>query len=334
MSNPVCEEFEELFQKYDDFINMYEHFKKTSKTEEILDAFKFSFSIEKITTNFIEKSMFDSFLEALCLWHKNQGKYICYNSQLYASACDYLFLKIFRTCSNIECCDVAIRIYTSMIQRERFENLLEKFILDTKSCEAISDFTLLNSPNKLSNNLLLSIWSKAYSRGFKSDLQDILNYKLNDDDVISKIPKQLAILSIQTDIPSEIAIKNMILEGIQLNMKNRNELSENFWYALLKHTKLDDLIQICKQYFSFLEGLLDFILYIGSRMSFKCVIDQYIYNNEAEINLYSKITSDDIIKILKGLVSSSETIKTYVNKQIKNVQTETGCKLWSIYCSF
>lgn len=322
-------DIEDVFIKFDYFLNIYERDYKTVTAEEILSIFKCSLFIENSAKKFNDIDLLNKFLEAFHLWHEKKNKFKVYESNLFIFACDYSLEKLFKSKISINSLDIAIRIYSSMHSQERFQGFLEKYLKTQLSFKAIKNFVLANNEtDTFACKIILTVWTEYYNMNLLTDLENLIEYSLTDYRLNHIILKHITILNLNTTNKSEEAVKKLILEQLETHMKVRNKLMENFWMIIFFEINPIILSNVCNYYSSFLDLLFKFIIYVGSMMNLVCVNDKYKWvNNNQHVTFCPKITYANLISFNKSILIHDNVIE-FAHNTIKNMRNNVECKIW------
>ncbi|KAK9870982.1 hypothetical protein WA026_009942 [Henosepilachna vigintioctopunctata] len=334
MQSVIVQDINELISSFDLFINTYENFKQYTavhSTEEIKNSFKLANFIELIVSSFSTENTLTKLMDVLNKHYKNQGKTFCYNSEFFRTACDHL-LKIFFSYQSmdINTIDICVRMYTTLLPKERFQKLLSDLLVKSASYEAIMDFVLENEEplsKNLEYKLILNDWKRLYEMGRCNEIILCINEMLKFSKVEKSLYIIIGLLALEDVSQDEKSVQTLVLEIISKKMFDRSILSKQFWLTLFNVNK-SDLLKICKSSTDFLESICNFVIYIGSMMEFKTINGYNQWMSNPNISICPELSYYDLLSLIKCLTNENFEKKQYVIEKVKQAQINTGSLLW------
>ncbi|XP_031341160.1 uncharacterized protein LOC116169259 isoform X2 [Photinus pyralis] len=261
-----------LFASFDKYVNMYETntWLNSVSIEELKNGFKLGKLIEDSVRNLQLKQCTNTFFSVLNAWWKQKSRTKVYSVDFFLKACDNLLTKFFQKNIPIQTLDNAIRMYTSLFPRERFEKVISRLILMSASHTQIIDYTIANKDNIdiqfLQCRLLLTNWLQECECGRIENVKGVISNMFLSYKLQSTLPLLVTILTV--NIENEAPVTNIILENLYMKMEDRSVLSKQFWLSLFRYVDRQRLSKVCLRYNEFLIKLFDFIIYIGCMMNY------------------------------------------------------------------
>ena len=317
------------------FVSIYERdmwFKKVT-VEDIKNCFKIAAFVEKTMEKMSSLNCVDLFVESLTKYWENNGRSNNYQVDFFKRCSDRLLEKFLTTkIISLNNADIALRIYTSMLPRERLTALLSDLIITSKSHDAILEFLLQNRDvcaGEIEARLTLNDWTNFLTAGKKQIVQETVSHMMSAFQVGTSLPTLIKILSLPDVNCNEMTTINVILDTLTVHMQDRSALSKKFWSTLFKETKLDDVIGTCGKHERFLEDLLNFVIYICSMMD--CITnDAGNWSGDVTASICPEINYADVIRILNGLTHMNCNVRELVRQKIDEAQVNTECApLWA-----
>lgn len=306
----------QLLTSFDTFVKILEdpEWILTANIEDIKTTFKLGTFIEKTTAHFKSKSTMDKFLSVLTEWWLTKNRSKQYSVQFYSVACDELLSTFFR-CPDIteKTLDVAVRIYTSLFPKKRFEVVLTKLFLDTGNLEAIMDYLKTDSTNYLEYYLKLQMWNNLLQIGEENLVIDEIKDILAPYNVDQYLYILIGILSLTDISDNEKLIQKIILQHLLKKMLERSILTKQLWFSLIKNINKTSIGLVCLNSKEFFKSFLNFIVYIGGMM---IPVDNR-WESDPDISFYPEITYENIFCHLQNLIKLDKLKGDVVDRLIE-----------------
>lgn len=337
MNEKVSSNITQILSSFNLYISIYENesWVRTATTEEIKSAFKLSIFIEKTINHFITINTIEEFSDTLLAWQRKNNQ-TEQTANFFKFACNHLLRKFFTSFYvSDKTLDVGVRMYTSLLPRDRLEDFLNKIILDVGILEAVSEYFQLNHTQEhakeLEFRLKLNYWSKHCLK--KDALVAEINAHLSSYEIKTKLGLLIGILSLNDVRENENFVQNLILEAILQKMLDRSILSKTFWFTLCKEIDVKYICVVCTKYSSFLERLLNFLVYIGSMMEQIQFGAISIWKASDNISLCPEITYYDLLNIVECL-DKTESLKNFIQNRLIDAKNNTELLLWDDIIAF
>lgn len=320
-----------VLKTFENFHRLMENstaFSKISK-EDVKDYFKLAIFIEKATMNFKTKNCAENFISVLKSCNQGLFPVMVYNIDFYSHACDHVLFKFFTQKSlKPALVDVAVRMYTALLPKERLDNMLTDFILKSASCSSILDYTVSNKnvidKNQLHAHSTLHTWTKQLDVGKGSEVQERITNMLSAYKIRSSLPLLIKILAIDNISEKENKIRKIILDMVLKKMIDRSILSKAFWLSLFKDIDKKDIAKVSALNQEFLLNLSRFIVYLGSMM----VKSDNVWCGDPNLSICPEITFDEMLVLIRSLKDYSEPLKAYLNRIFRDANSNTGLPIW------
>lgn len=318
-----------VLRAFENFHKLLENdsaFSNVSK-EDVKDYFKLAIFIEKAIINFQEKDCVDNFFSVL---HSYCQAKFCANvnyKEFYGRACDHMLSKFFAEKNfKLSIIDVAIRMYTALLPKERLEFMLTDFILTSVSCTSILNYAVANknviNGNELQAHILLESWVNQLDREKNSDVLESISNMLSVYKIRSSLPLLIKISVIDCN-EKQNKIKQIIFDVLLKRMMDRSVLSKAFWLCIFKDVNRQDLMKLCRLKQEFLLHLSKFIVYLGSMMT---KVENRWYGDE-NLSICPEITFDEMLALVRSL-KNDDCLKKYFCKVFRDANTNTGLTIW------
>lgn len=331
----MCEQnfndINEILKTFEYFIDNYEkQLKLKTSVDEIKDHFKAANFIEKTIEKMEEKLLLDKFIVILNTYFKNLNRTLTYDTDFYKYACDKTLEKFIEGRKfDIE---IALRMYTSFCNEERFENVLEKIILNSGINEAIHNYIVSNKNQinlkEIQCRIMLDNFVKEINNGKIEEIKKYVESTLESYKVNEYLPNFIGILTLENCTQAENTVKNILLKELLTRMDSRSYFSKEFWITLLKNTDKDLIVTACKKYKLLLESLLNILVYCGTMMS--CTMNNSVreWHGDTKKSICPEVGYEDILIFLKSLTNLDEDISKYTRDRIKKAKTDTNVLIW------
>lgn len=331
----VTADIKQLLDAFDHFVNLIEleNWLKNVTVEDIKSSFKLSGFIEESIIRLQAKQCVDLFMDILISWWKAKDRTKVYKVDYFSLASDYLLSKFF-TCKfiSVNTLDIAVRMYTTLYPKERFESFIRTSILNSASIEAMIDYAIVNKDNidlkELECRFLLRHWSTETECGRKQDVIAVITNMLSNYKIETSLSSLIIILALKNVSSQEMAIKNLILKELQLRMVDRSILSKHLWLSLFTHVDKKHLGAVCKQFREFLKELYDFIIYISCMMNPDVQNDQTRWISDSNISICPELTYNDLVSLIKFFCNYNEELKSYTVLRISEAKVSTNSQIW------
>lgn len=318
-------DIETVLKAFNDFHSLCENenFFRNPCKEDIKDYFKLAIFIEKSMTDFKSKNCAEQFVAILktnCLK--------MYSLEFYCFACDHVLTEFFKQKSlKPNVIDVALRMYTALLPKERLEIMLKEFILTSVSSKTILDYFVANKNmidgNELEAHILLKYLAKDCE--LQNTLENMLcHYKLQ-----SSLPRLIKVLCIKTEEVKEDSVKKHIFDVLLEKMMDRSILTQNFWSSIFKNVNPRDLAVVCEKNQDFFLQLSKFIIYLGSMMI--CVQNAdggKIWKGDPKLSICPEITFDEMLLLIRSLKNHNDNHKNYLRQVFKDACEKTHLLIW------
>lgn len=293
---------------------------KTADTEDIKTIFKLGNFIEKSSEYLAKQGTMEELLKLVTQETITDRTSIVD----YFHACDYLLKDFFR-CENVPegTLDIAIRMYTAMFPRQRFQQVLNDLLMYSNNSECLADFINILPKAKINEiefHFHLGNWNQLYKsniESFKHEVQERLSiYNLENN-----LPNFLGMLSLTNISGTEKLVQTTILELILEKMLDRSLLSNSFWYTLLQKINVKLLSSVCQNFIDFFNSLFNFIIYLGSMMD----REGNIWKSDPNKSICPAINYYDLLVVVKYINKSNR--KVVVDK-LAQAKADTGSEIW------
>lgn len=334
MNKAIASNITQILSSIDAYVSIYEHDTWVLKatTEEIKSAFKLSIFVEKTIQHFITIETLDEFASTLLDWQKKHNQ-TTHNTNFFKISCDHMLKKFFK-CPQISetNLDIAVRMYTSLLPRERLESFISKSILDAGFLEAISEYFQINSveadQQELQFRLKLNYWAKYTPNNNEAISQEIREY-LSTFELYPLLLLLLGILSLKDVTENEKSVQNLILDAILEKMLGRSVLNKPFWLILCKDIDVKYIVKVCTNHFKFLESFLNFLVYLGSMLEKVQYGDIVMWQSDPNTSLCPEISYAHLLNLFKSLCETNEDLREFVHNRIIQAETDTQLLLWT-----
>lgn len=318
----------QIVTSFESFIKILEDsdWARVAKIEDIKSAFKLGSFIEKTMEHFRIQDSSEQFLNVLKKWLKSKNRTKVYSESFFATACDELIIKFFIS-TNIseQNLDIAVRVYTSIFPKKRFEEVLTRILLNAGNLEALSDYIKSNFNEEETKyfeyNIKLQNWDCLLQTGKLNCVKDEINNMLLPYNVNSFLYLLLGILSLNQE---DKLVQNLVLNNVLEQMSLRTILTKEFWTTMFKSINIKIICDICKNFQEFLNSFLNFIVYIGSMMN-KVGIH---WRSDQNICSYPDIEYEEILNILSKLSKSSEDIEQLIVNRLNEAKQCSSANIW------
>lgn len=320
-----------VLKTFENFHKLLEHnnaFSRVSK-EEVKDFLKLAIFIEKAIVNFQEKNCVDRFINIFKSLNEDSERTRLYSVDFYGRACDHVLSKLFIQKSlKPAIIDVALRMYTTLLPKERLENMLTDFIVTSASCSSILDYTIANKNtidiDEVQAHIMLQKWAYQMDVGKSNELYGTLNNMLSTYKIRTSLPFLVKILVVEYTSEKENKTKQLILDMLLKRMSDRSILSKAFWLSLFKDTSRQDLAKVCSVNQEFLLNLSRFIVYLGSMM----VKLEDVWCGDSKLSICPEITFNEILMLVRSLKDYSDSLKRYLCKVFRDADSNTSLLIW------
>lgn len=290
--------------------------------EDIKDIFKLAVFIEKAMSDFQQKNCAEKFIAVL-----NSCKQDVYNADFYNRACDHVLSKFFQQKTlKPALVDVAVRMYTALLPKERLEAMLTDFILTSVSCKTIVDFAVVNKgvveKDDLQSDVLLHAWSNQLKLGKSDEITETINNMMSVYKIKSDLPILVKILAVSDEDAKQV--KEIVLDVLLRKMLDRSILSKHFWLAIFKDVNKQDIAKVCETHQEFLLHLSKFLIYLGSMM----VNTGSGWIGDPKLSICPEITFNELLTLVRALKNHSENHKKYLCKIFKDANSNTHLPIW------
>ncbi|XP_066245776.1 uncharacterized protein Ufm1 isoform X1 [Euwallacea similis] len=299
--------------------------------KDILLSFKLGNFIEKTVKTFDEREFLTQFLLLFNLWGKDKLNLKAYDEEFYRVANDHLLCKLF-TYPNINECtlDVAVRVYTSFYPKERFQKCLQSLLSSSCSLRVIAEFVNdeVSDTSVIENKLILRKWKEYCSSGRKEDLKTEISSYLSSFKLEEKLLRLISILTLkQLEFEEDDKIVDLILQCLLKKMSDRSISSEAFWLTLFINVDYNHIKELCKNHPKFLESILNFIEYLGSRMQKDSSSDFAEWTVDSNVCFCQKLSYFNIVIFLKVLCEDC-VVKSVVIEKLNEAKEHCNVELW------
>lgn len=320
----VESEIRSVLRTFENFHKLLEHihaFSQVSK-EDVKDFFKLAIFIERAVTNFKEKNCMERFISVLQSSQKR-----VYDIDFYCHACDCILLRLFgEKTLKPSVIDVAVRMYTTLLPKERLEKLLTNFILTSASCHSIIDYAVTNknviNKGALQAHIILQSWINQFDE--ICELEETINNMLSIHRIQSSLPLFIKILILDNTNDKENQVKQLILQVLLSKMMDRSILSKAFWMCIFRDTDKQDLAKFCTINSEFLLHLSKFIVYLGSMM----IKSENVWYGDPNLTICPEITFNEMLMLIRALKDYHENLKLYLGKVFRDAAANTGLLIW------
>lgn len=294
--------------------------------EEVTNYFKLGIFIERTIMNFQGKNCVESFICVLKSFLQESFRTKAHNVDFYSHACDHILSNFFAQKSDQ--IDVAISMYTMLLPKERFENMLTDFIVSSASCNFIFDYVIENKEKIDKNNLqayiLLQSWANKLDVGKNNEMQESISNMLSIYKIRSSLSLLIKVLVIDNTTEKENRIKQIVLDMLLKQMMDRSVLSKAFWLSLFKDVNTQDTAKVCALNREFLLHLSRFVVYLGSMM----VKSENIWYGDPLLSICPEVTFNEMLVLIRRLKDHNECVKKYLNKVFRDANANTGLPIW------
>ncbi|XP_057667334.1 uncharacterized protein LOC130900626 isoform X1 [Diorhabda carinulata] len=316
----------QILTSFDTFVKILEdpEWIVTANTEDIKTTFKLGTFIEKTVEHFKSIKTFDSFLSVLTQWWLTKQKTKQYSEQFYSAACDELLCTFFRFPDiNQNTLEIAVRIYTSLFPKKRFELVLTKLFSDAGNIEAIMDYLKTVDTKHFEYYLKLQLWDNLLQVGEENLIIDEIKDILAPYNVDQYLYILIGILTLIDISDSEKLIQDIILQHLLKKMSERSILTKQLWFCLIKKINKADIHLVCLNSNEFFKSYLNFIVYIGGMM----IKVGNRWKSDPDISFYPDITYDNIFCNLHNLIKSDKLKSVVVDRLLEAKDNTTN--IWN-----
>lgn len=294
--------------------------------EDVTNYFKLAIFIERAIANFQKKNCIESFFDVLKSHLQDSFGAKMQNVDFYKHACDHVIFKFFTQKSDL--IDVALSMYTQLLPKERFEDMLTDFIVTSASCKTIFDYAIENKTkiNKvdLQAQILLQSWANQLETSKNNEIQESINNMLSAYKIRNSLALLLKVLIVENTTENDNKIKQIIFDLLLKKMTDRSILSKAFWLCLFKEVKNQDVAKICALNQEFLLHLSRFIVYLGSMM----VKTENAWCGDPSLSICPEITFSEMLVLIRNLKDHNESVKKYLHKVFRDANANTGLPIW------
>lgn len=306
---------------------------KGASKENTKDYFKIAYFVEKAVADCNSKNCTDLFLETLRSWNASNGRTKIYSISVYSRACDHLLAGFFK-CKSLRpsVVDVAVRMYTALLPRDRLENMLSALITTSLSCKTIADYAVQNKSiincKELEARLLLNSWSEKLQIAETDHVKELITSMLSNYKVESSLAVLIKMLATRNACASENNVKDLIADCIVKKMMDRSILSKAFWLALFSAVEQTDIAEACQAHHDFFVQLSNFIVYVGSMMNNTTSNGRNMWVGDPNISICPEITYSSLLEITRCLYYYAESHKLFLDFTLTQAEQNTGSLLW------
>lgn len=273
-----------------------DYFAKNCEIEDIKRSFKLALHVEQCCATLKAKIPVEKLVHCLKIA----------NFDIYENACDSL-LRVFFETSNVKAntVDIALRIYTSLVDEDRLQVVFKQLILKSFSVKALLSFTIENKEylniNELQHSLILCKVTQAVHSNNSNFISDAF---LNNSCIKSELPGLMcAVINENADANIQEIVADKLC-------KKATDAPLLFWPVVVKNVSAICVLQFCLLRKEFLSLFLDFcVSCLSINFSLKLVNDRKVWFSDS-----LDLSYDELVAFLVNLCKNDEIKKAILEK--------------------